>query len=115
MNLFFTKRQQKPVIPPELQPYYGHSGYGVWKRYVFPALFVLALVGIAVAVWFIVNRNSGNDNKGDNGLKMPTQSQSKSPNYTQSPQHNPVLDKKTGDPAKTDVSNSQNTKPIPVQ
>jgi hypothetical protein len=100
MKLFWQKQQHpKPVIPPELQPYYGHGSNGGWRRFILPGLIVVGLLIIGVIIWKIIDMNtSGNTERRDD--------------YIQAPQDNPSLNGQDRKPAQTDSSNSTNNKPI---
>jgi len=102
MKLFSRKHQQpQPVIPPELQPYYGGQ-LGVWarlKRFALPLAVVVVLVVVGSIIWLIIDRST-------------TQTDGSKSNYIQAPQNNPSLERSTGSPAKTDASNSTNNSPI---
>lgn len=101
MKLFWRKQQHpEPVIPPELQPYYG-SGYRAtgWRRYVLPALIVLGMLIVGAVIWAIINMATGDDAK-------------KRDQSLQSPQSNPVLQTDDQKPAKTDLSDKVNDKPV---
>jgi cytoskeletal protein RodZ len=101
---FFGRRQQpQPVIPLELQPYYGK---GSAKRSMYrgslATLFVLLVaivVVLALVVWFAAHQNRNNLD------------QSKS-QASQSTQQNIDLNQNLGTPAKTPSSGATNTAPV---
>ena len=104
MKLFWKKSQvPAPVIPPELQPYYGNRSRTFdWRRWLLPIGVLVALIVIAVIVWIIVDRATHH--------AAPSSNQ-----YQQSPQNNPTLDESKGTPAKTNASDDTNDGTIPVE
>jgi hypothetical protein len=101
MKMFWQNQQQpQPVIPPELQPYYGdHSRLQGWKRWALPLAIVLALIIIAVVIWVIIGPT--------NSDKSPSK-----PNSQQTSQPETTSPEKTTAPTKTPASDKLNTKPI---
>jgi|GEM_PF-7113762 len=105
MKLFSRKHQQpQPVIPPELQPYYGNRSGSLasWRRYILPLLVVVALLLAGTIIWRIIDHstNKSADNQSS---------------YIQAPQNNPSLEQSKNNSNKTESSNSTNTAPITVQ
>jgi hypothetical protein len=102
MKLFARKPSTEPTLPPELQPYYGKPSRFVWwkqmsarsKGVVLLAVaLVVALIGLLI--WVATRDNTSST----------TQTNSGNPAATQSPQQNKALNKDTGKPADTPLSN----------
>lgn len=102
MKFFAKKSASQPTLPPELQPYYGKPSRFVWwkqmgarsKGVVLLAVtLVIALIGLLV--WVATRDNTASTTNTNSG----------NPAASQSPQQNKALDKDTGKPATTPLSN----------
>lgn len=96
----FGRKKQKPIIPPELQPYYadryGSSHRRLWAIII---VIVLILIGLGLVWWFGFHDSSSSDKASNAG----TSSQKASP-AVQPPQDNKVLKQDNNKPAKTPLT-----------
>lgn len=111
MKLFGRNKHPKPVIPPELEPYYADR-YGAGRRrtWLTVAIIVLVCLGIAVFLWLATHNwqfSSGSDNSSQG---KPATSKQESP-AVQPPQDNKVLKQDNSKPAKTPLSDKTTKKP----
>lgn len=105
MKLFGKRRKKtEPVIPPELQPYYGNtsgaSRSNKRRLWLLVAAIVVILIVIGIVIWLI--------------LRQPNTVTKPHSQATQSPQSNSILDKSAGKPAKTPLSDNTNTETVKV-
>jgi cytoskeletal protein RodZ len=95
---FFGRTKQKPVIPPELQPYYADRYGSRTRKYGVVALvIVVILIILGLIWWFGFHSRSTSDTSGSNTSKQASPA-------VQSPQDNKVLKQDNGKPAKTPLS-----------
>lgn len=107
MKLFGRNKQPKPVIPPELQPYYADHSYGMSQRRagLLVGIIVLVCIGIGILLWLATHSwhfSTPSSTMTSQGSKTsPAKQQSPA---VQPPQTNKVLDQKNNKPAKTPLS-----------
>ncbi|HET8709138.1 MAG TPA: hypothetical protein VFL85_02550 [Candidatus Saccharimonadales bacterium] len=114
MKLFGRNKQPKPVIPPELQPYYADHRYGMGRRHtgLLIAGIVLVCIGIAVLLWLATHNwhfSPASNTDGTTSQSSQSGSSKQQSPAVQSPQDNKVLKQDTGKPAKTPLT-GQTTK-----